>query len=406
MDQKKLKRNACEGCYKSRVKCEYATVDSVCCTRCTRQKRECVPRIVLRGKANKLDKDGNAVDNLNAVDLEAYRSASLFEDVPHLTLHYHAAASLVKTYKSLGIAKAPTGLRWLINSLYLIAVYEKSLSLLHSSTTLAVATKVNLDVALLNEKRFPFQSSVKTKLETEINTKYLYEKICGPCFILRLDMGERAVVANQEYEYFFEDAVSMATRMKRAPHFKLWKEFVVDKPVADKFITSIVKSWLLNAEPRVVVEGEPERVEWDCTAEEPTEIQDNKGNIFSATLVEHGVMIADGYVSFLIIGFKDMKPASEGARQRMEEFKKTQSSVPDNENQHGLPQMARFDSAFPMFLPPMEQPEGGLEMGGASFDEESVNSNEKNIVDSNDVWNALDITVDGMGGLNGGEWNR
>ena len=50
-----------------------------------------------------------------------------------------------------------------------------------------------------------------------MHADFLDDRGCGACFILRTEGSDRAILANEEFEFFFESAVSMAARLQRAP---------------------------------------------------------------------------------------------------------------------------------------------------------------------------------------------
>ena len=75
---------------------------------------------------------------------------------------------------------------------------EKSLGLLHTSTTLAVSTNTPIDVSVLNENHCPIKEEQKSIIEKEIHEDFLVKNKAGACYILRIDGGDRAILCNAE----------------------------------------------------------------------------------------------------------------------------------------------------------------------------------------------------------------
>eukprot|EP00516_Mucochytrium_quahogii_P005055 CAMPEP_0203757192 /NCGR_PEP_ID=MMETSP0098-20131031/10323_1 /ASSEMBLY_ACC=CAM_ASM_000208 /TAXON_ID=96639 /ORGANISM=" , Strain NY0313808BC1" /LENGTH=429 /DNA_ID=CAMNT_0050649337 /DNA_START=74 /DNA_END=1363 /DNA_ORIENTATION=- len=316
----KLKRNACETCYKGRVKCEYDG-DSKTCKRCTRQHKVCIPRVIVRGTGfnSKRDEDDSKdpTCNLTHIDLDAYRSSKIFEDLPHISMSYNAAFSVIKTYKSLGLVTPPPSFRWIINSRFLVALAEKSTSMLHTSTTLAMSSGIDVPVDLIsNRLANPVSLDVRNSIEAEIHHQYLDNKEAGPCFIVRVINGVKSVIAATEFEHMFSKGSDMSRKLTNAAHLSRWREFIVDQNQADKFVTKIMKAWLLAGDPVTPHTHQPSRIGWSTCSDKPVQVKDNQGNLYTATLFERGIMFAEGSMSYLVFGFQNLTPSDEGARNR------------------------------------------------------------------------------------------
>ncbi|GBG33388.1 Mitochondrial inner membrane protease subunit 1 [Hondaea fermentalgiana] len=525
-------------CYVSRVKCEYRTNDSTTCERCLRQKRECIPRVVVRGRAAKVAKPslagtahlqgrgtynlsandhkngngynygssnnygsvmnqnnnyGNAAynksngmghlhpptshmhqhqqpshmpmstpqrppsqqplmssngaspsppsqmptppkassspaqhstgqsgasedaapgspDSLPVADLDtnAYRSASLFDDLPHLGAHYAATASIVRAYRALGLSKPPTSVRWIVNLLYLLAITEKSMGMLHTSATLAVATGIELDVDQLNQRQTPLTEKQKTSIMDYVHSTFLVDDPSQAYFVIRLDAGDRGIVANQTYEFIFESAGDMVGRLSRSPHFRLWRDFVEDKNVCNKFTGDIVKAFLSAGDPV----GDPAQISWTVQDEDTTRLVDKEGNSFSGRLFEYGCMSGGGYFNFLVFGFQEITPLDDGARRRFDQLKA--AGINRSAATPGPPpRLQRFDSLFSEMLPPGID---DVEVAPAPSDGSEVEKSTKKSwddvlprMDSKELLDALDLVIDSVGGpdeIENGEWTH
>mmetsp|Transcript_982 Transcript_982/g.1435 ORF Transcript_982/g.1435 Transcript_982/m.1435 type:complete len:549 (+) Transcript_982:1353-2999(+) len=539
----KVKRNACQGCYVSRVKCEYPRPDSDTCIRCARQKRECIPRVVVRGKAAKVAKpkgtflpgsshfhpinqnhsnngqdasarpqpmpqqapshypqpqpmqprpqpmqpqpqisqqhqqqqpqqinlqqqqqqqqnqqqqnqsqpqlqqqilpqmyhdqsqpqqlqpygmsgaagatlNGNDTTNqgggstpaspdyMSGLDLDAYRSVSIFDDLPHLGQHYAATASIVRAYRKLGLNKPPTSIRWIVNLLYLLAITEKSMGLLHTSATLAVATGIEIDVEQLNHKRTPLSPKQKKLVEDYVHSTFLVDDPSQAYFIIRLDAGDRGIVANETYEFYFESAGDMVGRLSRSPHFRLWRDFVEDQSVCDNFTAEIVKSFLVAGEPV----GSPPQINWTVQDDKPTRLKDKEGNSYTGVLFEYGSMSGSGFFDFLVFGFQQITPVDEGARRRFDQLRA--AGINRSAATPGPPpKMQRFDSLFSEMLPPAMDAEvaPAPSSDGSEIDKTGKKSWDDVLprMDSKELLEALDLVIDSVGGrdaIEGGDW--
>eukprot|EP00515_Schizochytrium_aggregatum_P008523 CAMPEP_0202077712 /NCGR_PEP_ID=MMETSP0964-20121228/5524_1 /ASSEMBLY_ACC=CAM_ASM_000500 /TAXON_ID=4773 /ORGANISM="Schizochytrium aggregatum, Strain ATCC28209" /LENGTH=628 /DNA_ID=CAMNT_0048644995 /DNA_START=1 /DNA_END=1887 /DNA_ORIENTATION=+ len=323
---KKRKPLACESCYLSRVKCVYdpkAGRDAAC-ERCTKHGRNCVPRVVVRGKGSGGVDDGPFTREL---DLNAYKALEIVEDTPHLTQHYNGAAAFVKTYKALGFQNPPPCLKNLVNLLYLMATKDKSVGRLHAATTLAVSTGVEINMSLLTSKDGPASEEEKNNLQQLVHKRYIEDREAGPCFIVRHDAGERNVFCTSDFEELFIDSSTFAASHLRntEPHIKVWKDFVVDQKEADAFAAKIMQA-LMKAEK---THDAPDAVKWTLVNTRPVKIKDNNNNHYESTLYESGWMAKSGFLNYLVFGFRDLKPLTDegAARLRRVSVKNERRSV-------------------------------------------------------------------------------
>ncbi len=385
LGQHHKKRHACDGCYRSRVKCEFLH-DEQQCVRCTRQKRECVPRIIIRhatpaagggaggplglyvrepssgslsgemlaqrrislGSSGASSVDGGAhamarpappsaaqpkgtaqarafvaaprtpERSLDDVSQSAARSVDIFEDLQEQELQLSAARSLVRTYTSLGLKHSPLSLQWTINSMYLIANVERSMSLLQTLNTLAASTNTPISALILDREHCPISEEDTLILEQQVHADFLDDRGSGACFILRTEGSDRAILANEEFEFFFESAVSMAARLLRAPHYRLWRRFLGDDADAVRFTGEMVKAWLMAGDPA----GQPAAIRWSCSDHGLSRVRDSDGNEYQARMYEFGLLAGDGFLGMLVFGFKEMVPLSAKGRARLAAFRK------------------------------------------------------------------------------------
>jgi len=400
-----MKRSACEGCHRSRVKCVYLENENTC-VRCARQQKECLPRVVIRSKGQAGANEG--INQMSDLDLDAYRSVSVFEGIPHLALHLSAAASMVRTYKSLGMSSPPVALQWTINLLYLLAQSEKSMGLLHTAAALSVSCGVQLDLEGLNSKISPLTEEQSRFVENYVHSEFFVNTPEDAFFIIRLDRGERGIVANKTYEWLFETASNMADRLAHAPHFRLWRQFVEDQTICDRFTSEIVKNFLQAGEPH----SDPPQIEWTTTEPgvSPVKIRDAQNRPYTAELFERGVMAGQGFLTLLVFGFRNIKPMNKDAEEAINTLKasvKMEVLAPVKP-----PHISRFDSLFSEMLPPplLDETTPGVQEGELKdIKEDPAWKRDLPRMDSKEFLDALGMVVDSVGGreeIENGQWRH
>jgi len=356
------KRNACEACYNGRVKCEYESETSLRCKRCERLNKECVGRIVLRGGKPKNNKFISKINEYRANAGQqgpaglALLAGSVFvpqHNLSHIELA-SAAQALVDLYRELGLGPGPpTGLRWLLNSLTMVAVRENDTTRMHHCTSVAMASGYKLRLNQLDPPRL--HHDVYAHFDREIESE-LMDLSAGAAFVLKHEGNLRTVQANRHWEALFETTEQMARELLSRPQGLIWSRFV-ERRITEQFSAASLTAFLQAGEPKASVSGRPPRVAWSYMTPTKVELIDAEKCRFAANMYQTGVLSLEGHILYTIIGFRNLEPLDDNSRQRFQNVAQFRSPTHvDHTTRQGYPQLMHTQISEPAALHSHQQP--------------------------------------------------
>eukprot|EP00516_Mucochytrium_quahogii_P002143 CAMPEP_0203750860 /NCGR_PEP_ID=MMETSP0098-20131031/5016_1 /ASSEMBLY_ACC=CAM_ASM_000208 /TAXON_ID=96639 /ORGANISM=" , Strain NY0313808BC1" /LENGTH=402 /DNA_ID=CAMNT_0050640331 /DNA_START=294 /DNA_END=1499 /DNA_ORIENTATION=+ len=389
------KKNACEACFSSRLKCTFSPGKDAC-ERCIKRGMECVSRVILRGHASQLKKEETGLKRVQDDILTAFL---FFKHSNNMVLSHNAANAIVRAYKGLGWSKAPPQVTGLINSFYLSAMHSKSMSKLHVTTSLAVSAGVKIDTHSLLGKPSPVTPQIRANLIAEISSRFLDKPGFGPCFVANM-AGATSLLVSRGYSFFFEKEKALKKRadQMQAPEFELWRSVIQDPkdPVIEEFQSGMIGKFLKMKECEMDENGLTRR-EWDYKCANPTKVVDMNKNVYTASLQMNGLMYADGYEVYIVVSFQDMVPLDEGARQMCEEFLSGKKNV----QQQQQPGFWAVQNDNLLLMPPAggDNPvQGNVAESSALHSQSNNSSQQPTSIQDDPVWNRFQNNVRGLGG--------
>lgn len=304
--KKQQKRNACEGCYSSRVKCIYLTPEDLSCARCERQGRECAPRVVLRGRARE----------------QAGLNALASDELAGLNAHFGPAASLVATYKAAGFDKAPVSVEWTLNLVFSMAVASKSMNLLHTGTTMATTmTDSDVEMQSLFTPRPLLSPEARAAVLAPVRDEFLLCDDPHRAYIVTtVDSANGSeATASPTFEHLFAPADTgrrsgaSGTGSSGRCSAMQWRNLLQDSRACERASAEMAKACVQAGEPS----GFPRQVSWFIASDDSVTLRDKHGNRYSAQLFLQCHLVERGALAVMVFGFQDITPLNDSAARRI-----------------------------------------------------------------------------------------
>mmetsp|Transcript_7646 Transcript_7646/g.16730 ORF Transcript_7646/g.16730 Transcript_7646/m.16730 type:complete len:312 (+) Transcript_7646:69-1004(+) len=301
----------------------------------------------------------------------------------------------------------------MMKSLYMLSVREKSMALLHSSTSLAVTAGLSANLVELSmpDTSCPIKPEHFKLYEDEVRRRWLDCQEFFPCFVTCIAKGVRYALASPSYEYFFHTMPEMLTKLGDAPHFKLWREWVKDPVRCKKFAGDVIKNFL-DAKESVDCFGF-KRLEWTTIDDERVKIVDRYGGEYTGNIFQDGFLVERGYLLHTMLAFRNLKPVNAIAIRNMNDFMSPRSAnfgpvAPTSTTQYANKQ----DLAFPTVAPPQSAEfyqfssttnpllaHATSSPGASSDSAESTFDQQEYDLQNDNIWQGLDDAIDVLGGI-------
>mmetsp|Transcript_9621 Transcript_9621/g.16903 ORF Transcript_9621/g.16903 Transcript_9621/m.16903 type:complete len:382 (+) Transcript_9621:370-1515(+) len=265
--QENLKPKACVECYRLKRQCVFEEGTDKC-TRCKQESRDCVLRVLFKGKVRVA-----GPELAQEVGAEAYKLLTILDEAKDIDRQREAVAGWINAARALGNNIPPVYLKWLVVNLYWLAKVKQNVARMNNVAGLALACNINLlqtgDSVSLEDRAY-FDSKV---------AEMMIEPEHGAAIGVVIALGVRRVLTTRNWEQNFSSQKDIEKEFV-APLKDAWRVFCVNEEDGQELLSIS----LMHALSQRYATGNPPEIDVVAILPRRAPIRDKYGNLYMANL--------------------------------------------------------------------------------------------------------------------------